>query len=124
VFYTGSNPVRDAIVIRMKISVSRLRQIIAEELRVASNKRNLLEGASPELTADLDAVLNGIQAVLRSLELAHQKAPDAESKTIIAGVHSDMFNSAATARQYIRQIKSKPAQQQQAPASVTPATTR
>jgi len=101
----------------MKISVKSLRKIIAEELRI-SKKRNLCEGASPELTADLDAVLTGIQQVLKSLEAAHQKAPDPESKTIIAGVHSDVFNTAATARQYIRQVKAKtPAQQPQTPAA-------
>ncbi len=102
----------------MKISVKSLRKIIAEELSVHASKRNLCEGASPELTADLDAVLTGIQQVLKSLEAAHQKAPDPESKTIIAGVHSDVFNTAATARQYIRQVKAKtPVQQPQAPAA-------
>lgn len=104
----------------MKISIRRLRQVIAEAVA-----QELREGASPELVADLDLVLNNIQATLKALESAHQKAADPESKTIIAGVHSDVFNTAATARQYIRQLKSKPAaapQQQAQPQQNGPAT--
>ncbi len=81
-----------------------VRQIIIEALTQTSVQTPSVQ-LSPEYTADLDAVLTGLQAMLRSLEAAHQKAPDPISKTIITGVHSDLFNAAAEARGFIKKLK-------------------
>lgn len=78
----------------VKIRISQLRALVREALEEAV--------ASPELAADLDSALQGLQPVLKALEAAHQKAPTPESKVIIAGVHSDIFNAGA----YIRKVKS------------------
>jgi hypothetical protein len=59
----------------------------------------------PQYVADLDAVLTSLQACLKGLEAAHQKAPDPVAKTVITGVHSDLFNAAAEARGFIKKLK-------------------
>ena len=59
----------------------------------------------PQYVADLDAVLTGLQSCLKGLEAAHQKAPDPVAKTVITGVHSDLFNAAAEARGFIKKLK-------------------
>jgi len=59
----------------------------------------------PQYIADLDTVLTSLQASLKSLEAAHQKAPDPIAKTVITGVHSDLFNAAAGARGFIKKLK-------------------
>ena len=56
---------------------------------------------------DLDGVMGGLQTSLKSLEDAHPQAPDEESKATIAGLHSDLFNAQASARPYVRRLKSK-----------------
>ena len=77
-----------------------IRQIILEALA-----ENAPAQLSPEYTADLDAVLTNLHSTLKSLESAHQKAPDPISKTIITGVHSDLFNAIAGARGFIAKLK-------------------
>jgi hypothetical protein len=61
---------------------------------------------SPEYAKDLDAILQSLQATLKAVEAAHQKAPDPTSKVILTGVHSDLFNAAAEARGFIQKLKS------------------
>lgn len=83
---------------------------MSDPLRAAV-RRIIVEALSenavaPEYAADLDAVLTSLQASLKALEAAHQKAPDPISKTIITGVHSDLFNAAAEARGFIKKLKS------------------
>lgn len=59
----------------------------------------------PQYIADLDAVSDGLQACLKALEQAHQKAPDPVAKVVVAGVHSDLFNAAAQARGFLKKLK-------------------
>ena len=56
---------------------------------------------------DIDDVMGGLQTSLKALEDAHPQAPDDESKAIVAGLHSDLFNAQAQARPYIRTLKAK-----------------
>lgn len=55
---------------------------------------------------DIDGVMNGLKISLQSLEDAHPQAPDEESKAIVAGLHSDLFNAKAQARPFIQKLKS------------------
>lgn len=65
----------------------------------------ILENLNPIYLKQLDAVSDDLQACLKSLEAAHQAAPDPVSKTILMGVHSDLFNAAASARNYLTKLK-------------------
>ncbi len=82
-----------------------LRRVVRQMLVESLLENNAAVQLSPEYTADLDAVLTGLQSMLKSLEAAHQRAPDPISKTIITGVHSDLFNAAAEARGFIKKLK-------------------
>ena len=80
----------------------RLRRVVREIILEALCENTV----APEYAADLDAVEASLQASLKALEAAHQKAPDPISKTIITGVHSDIFNAIAGARGFSRKLKS------------------
>lgn len=56
---------------------------------------------------NLDNVMNGLKLSLDGLEDAHPQAPDEESKAIVAGLHSDLFNAKAQARPFLMKLKSK-----------------
>ena len=56
---------------------------------------------------DLDNVMNGFKLSLDGLEDAHPQAPDEESKAIVAGLHSDLYNAKAQARPFLMKLKSK-----------------
>lgn len=66
--------------------------------------RGLDEGAYEQ---DIDDMMGGLQTSLKALEDAHPQAPDDESKAIVAGLHSDLFNAQAQARPYVRTLKAK-----------------
>lgn len=55
--------------------------------------------------SSLDKTLDDLNASLKDLEVAHSEAPDEESKTILMGVHSDLYNQLGDVRKYIRKLK-------------------
>lgn len=71
-------------------------QIIAEELDVDQN---------PQFQKNLDEILVSMQSVLKKIENAYVSASDPNSKVLLAGIHSDVFNVAATSRDFIRKMK-------------------
>ena len=66
-----------------------------------------LRGAILEATydEDIDSVMNGLKMACDALEDAHPQAPDEDSKAIVAGLHSDLFNARASARPFIQRLK-------------------
>lgn len=71
-------------------------QIIAEELSVDQN---------PQFQKNLDEILVSMQNVLKKIENAYASASDPNAKVLLAGIHSDAFNMAATSRDFIRKMK-------------------
>ncbi len=94
--------VRDLRALVREALVDQMREVPGPNSRDDAEDRALDEAVDPALVADLDQALQGLQAVLKSIEAAHQKAADPKSKVVLAGVHSDLFNSGA----YLRKVKS------------------
>ena len=90
----------------MKIRLHELRRIIREELS--------------SFPAALDDSMNQLLQVNKSLEVAHQMAPEGEAKATIAGMHNDMFQKIAEFRGYVRKLKSLASKPAVVPPPVAP----
>lgn len=81
----------------MKIRIDELRSLVrAELLREAA-------GSYPNL---LDAVLQNLKGADDTLTQAFEAAPEGKPRAIIMGLHQDLFNTIASFRGYVRQLKS------------------
>lgn len=69
-------------------------------------RRQLVERASG-IKDDLDDVLTSVGAAIKSLETAHGKVEDPESRAIVAGMHSDLFNARAALRPHVHRVLAK-----------------
>ena len=84
-----------------KATVGQLRRLINEELA------RLHEDAA-QYPGLLDQILRGLHGTDKTIEAAHEAAPSPESKTILVGLHQDLFNLISSFRTYIRKLKSQP----------------
>ena len=83
-------------------------QATVGEIRRAVKAALLQElGGRPATTYNdfLNRTLYDMQSLLKTVERAHQLAPQGTAKAIIAGIHSDLFNQAAEIRKYVERLK-------------------
>lgn len=69
---------------------------------------NVQEAALPQVAGYqslLDQAMNDMLSVNKTLEKAHEQAPAGAPKAIIMGLHSDVFNTVATFREYLGKLK-------------------
>ena len=53
----------------------------------------------------LDDAMRDLHSAEKKIEAAHELAPQGAARAIVAGVHSDLFNTEASFRKYFEQVK-------------------
>lgn len=86
----------------MKLTKGSLRKLIFEEGETGQAAPAQI---NQQHVATLGRVLPGLMQVSKELESAHQMAPVGEAKAIIAGLHNDLFHTAASFCGYIQKHK-------------------
>lgn len=94
---TTGEPVKECL------SIADVRSFVRSTL-VREHALDELFGRS-DFSSVLDAVLKDLLDTNKKLEKAHQLAPQGPAKAIVAGLHSDLFNTSAEFRKYVEQLK-------------------
>ncbi len=89
--------------VTMRVRLGDLRRAIREE-REYVQALNELFGKKPGLDELLKQVMEDLQATNKKIEQAHEVAPGGVAKAILAGLHSDLFNTMAEFRKHVAEV--------------------